>query len=836
MEPTYTVLVCAPTIQLLPAYLCIRSNAFLALPTRICNPSMQHFIVFFSSAFRQNLLLGGLLFWAGFGESLTLQAQNSAIGEWQSYLAYPRAIDVSSCEDFTVYATEESIVYHYHDNLEVKKLDKINALSQANPKFVACNPYKEGQVIVLYEDGAIDIIENERVIHYLTFIRDATIIGNRAMREISFAEENVVFISTDFGFLILDPSQGVILEDVRTDTPINDVAVLLADLYLATETGVLMLPDFRIQNTRDLSLYQNLSQTTLNMGTQEAFCIEEWNSEIYIGFTDKSFAISDRGTSVSENLTGVCADVLDITAGPSNLIYTLWRCGINRILVSPNGRDFTSLENGCLGALSSAVEAPNGRISTASGGATGFLYFDSVTGPCKTVGGVDGINGPYSSEVFDIDTRDGMVAVAAGGITDRNDYTFNYDGAFLFKDQRWSTFNSITRSIFRLSRPNSPAPGDISTVSITPDGNLFAGAYFEGLIYLDLTDEAQDVIYDELNSSLRTTIGDPLRTRISGSTVDNDGNFWVNNFGTDRPLSVRTPEGEWTSFSLASCNGSNSVRSLFVDPNTGIVWIQTSNDIIAYDPKGTLNDPSDDECRSFRGEDDGLPPADVSSMLQDKDGVIWVGTTNGIALISCTGNPFDTNCNGFRPPIEVDGIPGFFFDGELIRSMEVDGGNRKWIGTDNGLFLLDESGDEQLAYYTKDNSPLLDNKITALAFEEETGKLWIGTGSGLMTLQTEATGSADFFFDNVEVYPQPVRPEYDGPIAIRGLATNANVKITDVQGRLVFETEAIGGQAVWDGRDYNGGRPASGVYFVWATASKAFNAPEAVVAKIALLR
>lgn len=105
-----------------------------------------------------------------------------------------------------------------------------------------------------------------------------------------------------------------------------------------------------------------------------------------------------------------------------------------------------------------------------------------------------------------------------------------------------------------------------------------------------------------------------------------------------------------------------------------------------------------------------------------------------------------------------------------------------------------------------------------------------------MTLQTEATGSNDFVFGEVEVYPQPVRPEYEGPIAIRGLATNANVKITDAQGRLVFETEAVGGQAVWDGRDYNGGRPASGVYFVWATATSAFNAPEAVVAKIALLR
>ena len=806
---------------------------------------MQHIFASYICTFRfaklnvrQFLPMAFLLLVVGFSGSSTLHAQDAPIGEWRTHLAFPNAIDVSSCEAFTVYATNESIVYHYHDNLEVRKLDKVNALSQANPKLVACNPYVEGQVIVLYEDGAIDILQDEEVIHYITFIADATIIGLRGMREISFAEDDLAFISTDFGFLLLDPIEGVIREDVRSPFPVNDVAVLRADLYVATTDGVRLLQDFRVQSIlRDISQYENLGNGILNTGTEAALCIEEWRDEIYVGFNDKSFILSGRGTTIEQNISDLCASVVDITAGPNNLIFSIAGCGgIKRVRVSSTGRDFTGLENDCLGSnLFSAVEAPNGRISTAgtgSDGENGFHYYDDASSSCKTLL----INSPLTSSVFDIDIRDGVVAVAAGGIDDQSGYTFNGDGVFLFRDNTWTTYNNKTRSIFARDLPDSPRPLDFSTVTIAGDQSLFAGAFFEGLVSLDLADSTQDVIFDELNSSLRTHTGDTKRVRVAGTTFDNDGNLWVSNFGAARPLSVRTPDGEWTSFSIDECGGRNTFRTIVVDENTGIAWIQTDDGVIAYDTKGTFSDTSDDDCRSFTGDNAGLPPADVKSMVQDKDGVIWVGSTNGIGLISCTGNPFDPNCNGFRPPVVVDGIPGFFFDGELIRSMEVDGGNRKWIGTDNGLFLIDDSGDEQLEFFTVDNSPLLDNKITSLAFDNDSGALWIGTDRGLMTLQTEATGSADFFFGNVEVYPQPVRPEYDGPIAIRGLATNSNVKITDAAGRLIFETDSIGGQAVWDGRDYTGRRPASGVYFVWATATEAFNSPEAVVAKIALLR
>ena len=64
------------------------------------------------------------------------------------------------------------------------------------------------------------------------------------------------------------------------------------------------------------------------------------------------------------------------------------------------------------------------------------------------------------------------------------------------------------------------------------------------------------------------------------------------------------------------------------------------------------------------------------------------------------------------------------------------------------------------------------------------------------------------------VFPNPVPPGYGGRIAIRGLVNNAIVKITEMDGRLVYQTMALGGQAIWDCKDYKGRRISSGVYLV----------------------
>ena len=221
------------------------------------------------------------------------------------------------------------------------------------------------------------------------------------------------------------------------------------------------------------------------------------------------------------------------------------------------------------------------------------------------------------------------------------------------------------------------------------------------------------------------------------------------------------------------------------------------------------------------------------SVAADLNGDVWVGTTDGVVTFDCGPSIFDPDiCRGSRRIVTIDGIPALLLETESVNAIAVDGGNRKWFGTSNGLFVMSPDGTEQIAHYTTATSPLPANLIQSLAIHQETGEVFIGTSEGIVSYQGAAIEGGVVNSSDITVFPNPVRPEYEGPIAIRGLARDANVKITDVHGRLVYETTALGGQAIWNGRDFSGRKASTGVYLVFSTAVRHFTNPDAVVAKI----
>ncbi|HLW29617.1 MAG TPA: T9SS type A sorting domain-containing protein, partial [Brumimicrobium sp.] len=75
----------------------------------------------------------------------------------------------------------------------------------------------------------------------------------------------------------------------------------------------------------------------------------------------------------------------------------------------------------------------------------------------------------------------------------------------------------------------------------------------------------------------------------------------------------------------------------------------------------------------------------------------------------------------------------------------------------------------------------------------------------------------DIEYTNVKVFPNPVHPDYFGPITIQGIAYDSDVKITDVSGKLVYKTKSNGGTATWSGNTMDGQRAATGVYLIWTS-------------------
>jgi hypothetical protein len=446
---------------------------------------------------------------------------------------------------------------------------------------------------------------------------------------------------------------------------------------------------------------------------------------------------------------------------------------------------------------------------------------------------------PYSEDNREFAIYDNQLWMVAGGVNQTFSNRFLDHGFASFIDGRWSIYNRFTRDELKGPLKDDPSDDmlDFLTITVHPDnGIVYAGSFYEGLIEFDGETMIQ---YDENNSTLGNAVGDASRTRISGLAFDEENNLWVSNHSAERPLSVLKADGTWQSFA-PSCR-QEEIHQLEVDQN-GFKWIVVNNSVagvILFD-EGELDNPSDDRCRTFTANNSNLPTNNTNCLTVDLEGDVWVGTTEGVVIFECGANAFDNICQGTRRIVEQDGFGAFLLETEEVQTIAVDGANRKWIGTQNGVFVLSPSGDEQIAHFTEANSPLFDNNIIDIEVNPQNGEVFIGTDKGVISYLGEAIEGGQVNNSTIEIYPNPVRPEYQGTIAIRGLARDANVKITDIHGRLVFETTALGGQAIWDGFDYNGRRADSGVYLVFSTSNARFTGftakPSAAVGKILFVK
>jgi ligand-binding sensor domain-containing protein len=241
-----------------------------------------------------------------------------------------------------------------------------------------------------------------------------------------------------------------------------------------------------------------------------------------------------------------------------------------------------------------------------------------------------------------------------------------------------------------------------------------------------------------------------------------------------------------------------------------------SNNVIVFNERNASGNQV--KILNGNGGSGNIPGSNIFSIAEDKEGEVWLGTDEGIAVFY---NPSDLFTNSpsdaERILVNFDGYVQYLLETETVTAIAVDGANRKWMGTDRaGVFLLSADGTEQIYHFTEDNSPLFSNQITSIAINPLTGEVYIGTAKGLIAYKGSATEGVTEMND-IYAFPNPVPSNYSGTIGIRGLVSNANVKITDIGGTLIYETTAAGGQATWDGKNFSGRKAKSGVYLVFVT-------------------
>ena len=446
-----------------------------------------------------------------------------------------------------------------------------------------------------------------------------------------------------------------------------------------------------------------------------------------------------------------------------------------------------------------------------------------TTGECKKLT----FPVPFNNDASHVRFKKNKAYFGSGGVTEDYQYKFTRYGFYTLSNNIWENFNDENlpfeeKDFFHLF---SLAPHPKSS-------ELYLGSYFNGIIsYNEETKALQH--WNKDNSILQAIVGDEARTRIAGMVFDKDENLWISNYGAPKPLAVKTKDNTWHNFSVP---GSTSLAEIVIDQqgNKWIAVVGVGNGLIVYNEGAKIADPTDDKIRYITKNNSEITGNKVNSLVVDLDGSIWVGTDRGPVVFDC-GDPFSESCRGNTRKVIVNGIPALLLRDEDILSIEVDGGNRKWFGTRNGIFVQSPDGITQEAKFDVRNSPLLDNKVTDLGFNTDSGEMFVISTGGIQSYKTETTGGGRSHSTNVYAFPNPVRPDYTGPIAIKGLVRDANVKITDINGRLVYETKALGGQAVWDGNDYNGVRAASGIYLVFSANENTSQSSDAFVTKIMIV-
>ena len=761
--------------------------------------------------------------------SLFSQAQ-PGIGQWRTHLPYGKIIDVAVGSGLVYAATPYDLITYRTEDGKITVFDKVKGLNDLGISKIAYDNQSK-QLLVAYTDANVDLIDDRENVINVPDIFNKYMLGRKTINNIFF-KDRFAYLSCSFGIVVLDLKKHEIKDTyyIGPDGSAIDVLDMTANdtaLFAATEKGIY----YSALNASNPADYQQWHlDTRLPVPQQNYNLITAFHGKVYANFSpggwDGDTLYVFNGHTWNYFLPGNHSRHFQLNAenGALLLVNRYWVEGYD---ASGNSVFYVNkaLENG-IEPLAARGDVKNTVwIGTKY---QGLLQTHSQNEKQDLIQP----DGPASVKVFALDARGENVWVVPGGYQSNWSPSYIHDGVFLFQNGLWQNFNS----------KNSPALDTISDpvcVKADPDDpqTAYVGTFNDGILMFQNGELTR--VFSQNNSSLQPTMPNPDLVYVSGLDFDGNHNLWVANASAQKLLSVMKPDGTWRSFYLGAGLSGIDVGNLMVDANND-VWIKKRNNgmVIVYNFNGTVDDPSDDRVKVLNASrgNGNIQGSTVYSFATDNDGQVWVGTDKGINVFYSPENIFQPGADFDAQQILVPrndgtGLADILLATETVTAIAVDGGNRKWVGTQRaGVLLFSPDGLKEIHHFTSENSPLLSDNITGITIDKN-GEVFIGTDKGLVSYRGTATpGNAAF--TRVYAFPNPVRENYTGPIAIKGLVTNANVKITDTYGNLVYETRAEGGQAVWDGRNFNHEHVSSGVYLVFITNN---DGSESLVTKILVM-
>ena len=724
------------------------------------------------------------------------------VGTWRSHPAYNDA--TFSVKAFGhIYVLSDGALYYYDPTDDaIYTIDKTGGLSDTDIAAIAYSN-SEKALVLAYSNGNIDILYDDETIYNFTDLKNNSI-GSVSVNEVKIVDDDKAYIATNIGLVVFDIKRREIKSTYRFEKPVRTSVIVGDSLFCGTDAGI----------------YWGLTSNNL---------LDNSNWNFFLDLIFRNLLYFDG------NLWGHYHDNSCWKVECSTKYFFFIKDSINGI---------TTLSDGKLALIQDSVvtlyESENeyaqlcfdGHICHIMDDDDDYWVSEGINGLCLYTVSDDQVicknkgikpNSPRRNWFHSVSWPERERLLIVGGC--QNYQGIDYPGTvMIFENDRWSCLEEDLSEITDLDYIN------LTEAAQDPKDrkHIFVGSAGQGLY--EFYNGKFVKLHTWNNSGLKSILNDTEYNRynfvrISALQYDKQENLWMANNEVDTVIKVLQPDGNWFGLYYSEIAGFPTLKQMKFDHN-GYIWLNSSRHspgLICIDTKNTIKDNSDDLIRfsgsNFKNQD-GITEEiyDIYFYDFDLEGNIWIGTNTGLFILK-DPDRFINDPNPIFERIKVNmnenpDYASYLFNGVMTTAMYIDQGNRKWIGTLNdGVFLLSADGTKTLEHFTTKNSPLPSNNILSITENGLNGSLFFCTSQGMVEYGGTARDPEETLSEsNILVYPNPVKPDFDGYVTITGLTQWSTIRILGNSGRLIHYGTSNGGSYSWNLTDMNGRQVPSGVY------------------------
>ncbi len=725
------------------------------------------------------------------------------ITNWKNFTDMKNVKDVSFSDE-SIWAVTDGGAFNYSlSNNSFQALTKADGLKGLSLTSLTLD--SSGRIWFGSADGVIDIYTTEK--ESFDVILDIAN-SNQVNKRINYLNQisDTIIVCSDFGVSLINANNFLFFDtffkfgEFTTNTKVN-YADKYELFYVGTDEGVAI----QKPGTTNLSAPEswNTYSSINGLPSDKVFKIVSFRDTI-IASTDNGFAIFNGSAWLpflsqfnNKSISDFVATSDSLIILSEDIIYLYKNGNVTELFASPYPTERISISN---------------QFGIAGATLNGALYLTTSNSPSFNYP-----NGPSANQFPSMSVDGNGKLWSASGKDNTGVGFYTYDKVV------WTNYDTD-------NTPNLPH-NDVYYAYTSPDNTAYLGTWGFGFVR---TDGVNFELFNTENSGMQGIPENPNFLVITGFGTDSRGNTWILNLSAaDRKtLSMLTPDSTWYHFFIPSAQNRilRQQLNLAVDA-FDTKWYNSEDGsrrgLFYFNEMKTYDDAIDDKS-GFLTSDDGLTSSEINSVVVDKRGDVWVGTTLGVTVISNTNSILTSTI----PSLRISSI--FSLRQQSINDIAVDPLNQKWIATNQGLLLVNSDGSRLLATYDSKNSPILSDKIISLAVDENAGIIYVGTDKGLTSFNTPFIKPNEAF-DKLFIYPNPFIIVDDSKLlTIDGLISNSDIKVLTIDGKLVTEFSSPGGRtALWDGRDDNGNLVNSGIYLIVAFDKEGNNV---VTGKVAVLR